>query len=253
MLKAWNTFYASLVFYTCLPLSASEALDFRGIAVYAPIAGVLIGGILGVTDFCLTHSNNQSHLLQATLITCLGLLLTGGLHLDGAMDTADGLAVTDGSKRLEVMSDSNSGAYGVMAAIAIFFLKISALVAIHHDRFGILIAVGAWARWGQLYAIVNYDYLKPEGKGKFHKDHVHSWQVGLMGAVLMLGSLGFGFYRLDDTVTVTVICLAIAIGTGAWFNWQLGGHTGDTYGAIVEWTEALSLCAIALILPIQTI
>ena len=34
---------------------------------------------------------------------------------------------------------------------------------------------------------------------------------------------------------------AIALGAGAWFNRRLGGHTGDTYGAVVEWTEALIL------------
>jgi adenosylcobinamide-GDP ribazoletransferase len=36
--------------------------------------------------------------------------------------------------------------------------------------------------------------------------------------------------------------MAIAWLTGAWFNHKLGGHTGDTYGAVVEWTEAFLLC-----------
>jgi adenosylcobinamide-GDP ribazoletransferase len=35
--------------------------------------------------------------------------------------------------------------------------------------------------------------------------------------------------------------MAIALLIPAWFNHQLGGHTGDTYGAVVEWTEALFL------------
>ncbi|PHM07277.1 adenosylcobinamide-GDP ribazoletransferase, partial [Nostoc sp. 'Peltigera malacea cyanobiont' DB3992] len=34
--------------------------------------------------------------------------------------------------------------------------------------------------------------------------------------------------------------------TGAWFNHKLGGHTGDTYGAVVEWTEALFLCVLTV-------
>ncbi len=34
---------------------------------------------------------------------------------------------------------------------------------------------------------------------------------------------------------------------GAWFNHQLGGHTGDTYGAVVEWTESLLLIGLTLI------
>ncbi|MFM7615455.1 MAG: adenosylcobinamide-GDP ribazoletransferase, partial [Synechococcales cyanobacterium] len=34
---------------------------------------------------------------------------------------------------------------------------------------------------------------------------------------------------------------------GAWFNHQLGGHTGDTYGAVVEWTESLLLIGLTLV------
>ncbi len=41
--------------------------------------------------------------------------------------------------------------------------------------------------------------------------------------------------------------IAIAISVGAWFNHKLGGHTGDTYGAVVEWTEALFLCVMTLL------
>jgi adenosylcobinamide-GDP ribazoletransferase len=37
----------------------------------------------------------------------------------------------------------------------------------------------------------------------------------------------------------------ISVVTAAWFNYKLGGHTGDTYGAVVEWTEALFLCVIS--------
>jgi adenosylcobinamide-GDP ribazoletransferase len=39
----------------------------------------------------------------------------------------------------------------------------------------------------------------------------------------------------------------ISVVTSAWFNYKLGGHTGDTYGAVVEWTEALFLCIITTI------
>jgi len=35
----------------------------------------------------------------------------------------------------------------------------------------------------------------------------------------------------------------IAVLTGAWFNHKLGGHTGDTYGAVVEWTDFVTLPA----------
>ena len=46
-------------------------------------------------------------------------------------------------------------------------------------------------------------------------------------------------------IGLTVIGFSFSWLIGSWLNRQLGGQTGDTYGAIVEWTEALGLCAIA--------
>jgi adenosylcobinamide-GDP ribazoletransferase len=46
--------------------------------------------------------------------------------------------------------------------------------------------------------------------------------------ILLLKMLGLG--------------VSIGIISGYWFYRQLGGHTGDTYGAVVEWTETLFLC-----------
>jgi adenosylcobinamide-GDP ribazoletransferase len=41
----------------------------------------------------------------------------------------------------------------------------------------------------------------------------------------------------------------VAVGLGYYFDRKLGGHTGDTYGAVVEWTETLMLCLATIPLP----
>lgn len=248
-MQHWQKFQAALIFYTCLPLRPQGMLDFRGIALYAPLIGLLIGGAIAAVDFGLGWLKPAPEMIyvRSLLTILLGLVITGGLHLDGAMDSADGLAVTDPDRRLEVMADSNTGAFGAMAAIAILFLKVVALAAISDRRFWILISVGAWARWGQLRAIMAYPYLKAIGKGKFHQEDLHHWQVWLVAFLLMVMNLAIGyFYHLIYlAIALTAIGFSFAWLIGAWFNRQLGGQTGDTYGAIVEWTEALSLCAIA--------
>lgn len=248
-MQQWRKFQAALIFYTCLPLSPQGALDFRGIAVYAPLVGILIGSAIACLDLLLGILKPTSEFiyLRSLLTILLGLLITGGLHLDGAMDTADGLAVTDPKRRLEVMADSNTGAFGAMAAIAILILKVVALAAIKDQRFWILASIWAWARWGQLRAIMAYPYLKAIGKGKFHQEDLHHWQVWLVAILLTIGNLAIGyiFQSIYLAIGLTLIGFIFACLTGVWFNRQLGGHTGDTYGAIVEWTETLSLVAIA--------
>ena len=259
-MQHWQKFQAALIFYTCLPLRSQKMLDFRGIALYAPLLGILIGSAIASLDFCLglLKPTPEFIYLRSLLTILLGLLITGGLHLDGAMDTADGLAVTDPDRRLEVMADSSTGAFGAMAGITILLLKVFALAAISDRRVWILTSIWAWARWGQLRAIMAYPYLKAIGKGKFHQEDLHHWQVWLMAILLTIGNLAIGFfYQISYQANYQSIYLSVcltAIGfsfswlIGAWLNRQLGGQTGDTYGAIVEWTEALSLCAIAYLL-----
>ena len=239
---------AAIAFYTCLPVPISWTLEFRGIARLAPIIGLMIGGILGVADVGLQFLG-MPVLTRSALVVLSGITVTGGLHLDGAMDTADGLAVGDPQRRLEVMADSATGAFGAMAAIAIVLLKTAALSELNGNRWLALMAVAGWGRWGQLVAIARYPYLKATGKGAFHKDTFYSPLHFLPGLFLLLclSSLQIILDR-DRWLLAAGMALggaAIAILTGAWFNRRLGGHTGDTYGAVVEWTEALLLCLLA--------
>jgi adenosylcobinamide-GDP ribazoletransferase len=235
---------AAVMFYTCIPLPATWPVEFAGMTLYAPIVGlglaIGLGGVWqGLTALDLAAS------LSALLVVALWIGITGGLHLDGAMDAADGLAVTDPVRRLEVMSDSRSGAFGVMAAIVLIGLKTLAIASLAQGHLWVLIAACTWGRWGQLAAIVRYPYLKPTGKGAFHQEWLTSpWQIVPM--FLLVFGLNFlplvwGHSTVPMAFGLAVGGGAIALGVGAWFQAQFGGQTGDTYGAIVEWTEALVL------------
>ncbi|WP_055077285.1 adenosylcobinamide-GDP ribazoletransferase [Pseudanabaena sp. 'Roaring Creek'] len=251
-MQFWRKLPAAIIFYTCIPWRTQGNLDFRGIALYAPLIGLGIGLAIAAVDFGLGWLKPSSDFiyLRSLLTILLGLSITGGLHLDGAMDTADGLAVTDPERRLEVMADSNTGAFGAIAGIVILLLKVMALAAISDRRVWILAAVWAWARWGQLRAIMAYPYLKAMGKGKFHQEDLHYWQVWLVAFLLIAGNLAIGYFAhaIAFALGLSAIAFTITWSLGAWFNRQLGGQTGDTYGAIVEWTEALSLSAITYLL-----
>lgn len=236
---------SAVTFYTCLPIPAGWSLEFRGIARWGPLMGLLIGGILGIEDLGFQWLGVPI-LTRSALIVASWIALTGGLHLDGVMDTADGLAVPDRQRRLAVMVDSATGAFGAMAAIALLLLKTAALSDIDANRSLALMAAAGWGRWGQVVAIAFYPYLKPTGKGAFHKQAIRTPDDILLGLCLLLILcslplvLNRGAWRVS--IEMAVGGSAIAFLTGAWFHRQLGGHTGDTYGAVVEWTEALLLC-----------
>lgn len=244
----FSTLAAAIAFYTILPVPTAWTLEFQGIARLAPIVGLVIGGILGLLDAGLGHLG-MPILTRSALVVVAWLGITGGLHLDGAMDTADGLAVFDRQRRLQVMADSVTGAFGAMAASVILLLKTAALHDIGRCRWLAIMAAAGWGRWGQLVAIARYPYLRENGKGAIHKHSPHS-PLDLLPGLLLLLILSVVQAFLDGERFFVAIAqatggAALAILTGAWFNRQLGGHTGDTYGAVVEWTEALLLCLIA--------
>ena len=247
LLRRLASVLAAIAFYTCIPVPA-WTLDFRQVARLAPFIGLGIGALLGLLDHIL-HIAGMPILTRSAVVVVAWVALTGGLHLDGAMDTADGLAVTDPKRRLEVMVDSHTGAFGAIAAIALLLLKTVALSELLNWRWFLLPLVAGWGRWSQQVAIARYLYLKPTGKGAFHKAAIRSWRDVVPSLLMLLLLSLLPIFVLLNTRWLGMGLLsggAIALVVPAWFNRKLGGHTGDTYGAVVEWTEAILLISLTV-------
>lgn len=255
-----------MVFYTCVPLPSHWPVELARIARWAPWVGVIIGLFLGGLSLGLAWIGLPDA-PRSVLMVVVWIGITGGLHFDGAMDTADGLGVYAAGatpearrdRRLEVMADSRSGAFGVMAALSLFSLKGAAIFALptlptEHPWLMVwpLICAAVWGRWGQLWAIARYVYLKPNGKGAFHKvssKFPQDFAPGLVSIVAVT------LYPLSQNIQLGWFTgaslgwgLVVSLGVATWFNHRLGGHTGDSYGAVVEWTEALVLIGLTVLI-----
>jgi adenosylcobinamide-GDP ribazoletransferase len=219
----------------------------RRIARWAPLMGLILGGILCLCDYGLALLE-MPLVVRSTIIILLWLLLTGGLHLDGAMDSADGLAVTDPTRRLAVMADSATGAFGAMAGMAILILKIVSLSAIIQQRWLVLLMIPAWARWAQVLGISIYPYLKAEGKGAMHSKGVEPIPdlLGGLLALSMVAAAQFYWQPVSLIPAIAIVGLVLSYLVGKYFDRAFGGHTGDTYGAVVEWVEAIGLAILTL-------
>jgi adenosylcobinamide-GDP ribazoletransferase len=240
-----KSFLGAIAFYTTIPLPKGWTTEFQQIARWAPLIGLALGGLLTLLDEILALIQ-MPIFTRSVLLVAAGIALTGGLHLDGVIDTADGLAVSDENRRLEAMKDSATGAFGVMAAVVLLLLKTVALSELESYRWlGLMLSAG-WGRWGQVVAIALYPNLRPNGKGAFHKNYIRTPQDILIGLGFLLGLNGFLIFLDVDQwwlwVGIAIAGCAIAILSGFWFYYHLQGHTGDTYGAVVEWTEAFFLC-----------
>ncbi len=236
-----RSFLGAIAFYTIIPVPIAWP-DFGRIARWIPLVGLFLGLILVLLDITLAGLG-MPPLTRAVVLVGVWVYLTGGLHVDGVSDTADGLAVTDPQRRLAVMADSVTGAFGVMAVTMVLLLKIAALTDLSDNRALALILAPIWGRWGQVMAIALYPYLKPTGKGAFHKvAFCLPWDCGgvIWGLIALFGGLRWGIIAISAGI-------ALALLTGYWLYRRLRGHTGDTYGAVVEWTEALFLVFLTII------
>lgn len=251
MKQLGSSFCSAVIFYTVLPLPLAWTNSWTRIARWASLIGLIIGGILAVFDLLLQYLG-FSTLTRSAIVTVFWVGVTGGLHLDGAMDTADGLATTDPLRRLEVMKDSATGAYGAMVAVIIILLKTLILNEISYNNWLILILTTGWSRWGQLMAIALYPYVRKTGKGAFHKENLQIFPdifIGsafvLIASVFLLFLSAFSWWNM---LVIVCSCGAISLVPGYYFYSQFQGHTGDTYGAVVEWSEVLLLLCLSRLL-----
>lgn len=246
--KAARDFALALVFLTRLPL---PHLDFNGRSLSsalwaAPIVGVVValigGGVFAIATWLGLAAGAAAALaLGATMLT------TFCLHEDGLGDTADGFGGGHTPERkLEIMRDSRVGTYGVATLALSILLRWSALseLAGVAQILSALIAAHAASR----ALIPGFMHFLPSArtKGLAADAGAPSAEVAVIGAVI--GAIALLLLGLSGAVAVAAL-LAL------WFlflRWlclaQIGGHTGDTVGALQQGAEILALLAASAIL-----
>ena len=229
------------IFYSVLPAWPWPPPRFERIARFAPWVGLVLGGLQALLWGLL--EGRVPLLAQVTLVLAAGLMLSGGLHMDGAMDTADGLAA--GDRLLEAMDDSRVGASGAQALVLLLLLRAAALASLGTQAPPALVAAAVWGRVAPLLAVARFPYLRPGGTAAFHRRHWRGLAREVRPTLLLLALVPPAWAALAPTaggaLAVAASGLLPALVIPLWLGRRLGGHSGDSYGACVEWTEALGL------------
>ncbi len=102
--------------YSIVPVPQFEwnEKNMKYAVCFFPVVGILCGAVLyGWYALCVWLK--VSAVLFGVVAVCLPLLLTGGIHMDGYMDTVDALASHQSRERkLEILKDSHIGAFAPM-------------------------------------------------------------------------------------------------------------------------------------------
>ena len=229
-------FFTGLQFLTRIRLVEQNdwSPDSFGRSVkYFTLIGAIIGLILAGLNYVLSQFL-PSHVLAAVLIIA-EIVLTGGLHCDGFMDTADGVFSGRSRERmLEIMKDSRVGANGVVAFGLLLLLKYSLIIDMTPTMlFAALITMPVAGRMAMVISIASFSYARPEGMGKAFAQYAGRATLGVTAvvAIAVVAALGIRASISAGGAVVAGILAARYLAT------ILGGLTGDTYGAVTELTE----------------
>lgn len=237
--------HLAAAFLTRLPLPDLGVVAEGGLARAMrafPLVGGAIGLIAGLV-FVATHALLPP-LTAAVLAVLVAVVLTGALHEDGLADTADGLGARGGREaRLEVMRDSRTGAYGVLAIVFSVGIKVTALAAAPSAWAGLgaLVAAGALSRALIPASMQIMAPARPDGLGA--SAGVPDASIAAFAAVLGI-ALTFAGLGLGAPVAV-LTALALAGGMVWLARRTLGGFTGDVLGAVCQAAEMGVLLAAA--------
>jgi adenosylcobinamide-GDP ribazoletransferase len=238
------SFLAALQFLTSLPLPRRREAspeELGRATTYFPAVGLIIGIILAGLNWLLSLIL-PSAVVSALLIVAL-VIITGALHLDGFVDTCDGIA---GHKSVEdrwrVMRDSRAGAFGIVGAVLLLLVKYASLNSLPEPFMtATLLFMPVVSRWAMVYAIFAYPYARPSGLGTAFKQATRWPQftaatiitIAIALALFPLFSLGGLLFMFGVWVVTAIFSL--------YLKHKFSGLTGDTYGAINEVAEVMVL------------
>ena len=219
--------------------------DFSRSVPYFPLVGLVIGFLLAAINYSLCYIETPLF-LRVTLLLLAEIIITGGLMYDGFMDTADGVFSARSRERmLEIMKDSHVGSNAVLAIIILLLLKIAAYLELSGETLTwVLLTMSVATRTFMVVFIVNFPYARKEGIGHMFTKYAKPFYTYIAFAVCagIIAACGLQY------LAVAGICFTVTLIIAQYLKTQLGGLTGDTYGALTECGNVIYLLTAVFLL-----
>ena len=219
--------------------------DFSRSVPYFPLVGLVIGSLLAAVNYGLFYIETPLF-LRVTLLLLAEIIITGGLMYDGFMDTADGVFSARSRERmLEIMKDSHVGSNAVLAIIILLLLKIAAYLELSGETLTwVLLTMSVATRTFMVVFIVNFPYARKEGIGHMFTKYAKPFYTYIAFAVCagIIAACGLQY------LAVAGICFTVTLIIAQYLKTQLGGLTGDTYGALTECGNVIYLLTAVFLL-----
>ncbi len=248
-----NDFAGAWIFFTIFPKLPLIHPRFKNITQYAPLLGIIIGYTQSLI-YIILKNNSWPIFACAPICIASGFLITGGLHVDGLIDTFDGLYAGK-DKFIKAMKDSRVGAFGVQAIILVTLIQLASLMKIEDKLFHILPICLFWGRVSTLIYIDKFKYFNYKRKSLSHQKYWRGLnKESRLSIFIFILFVTYNLIFRDSYIILLKRLLLLLIGFLC--SWRIpillgdktGGVNGDTCGASVVLTETtiLFIYAVAL-------
>ncbi len=225
----------SIGFLSTIPIVLKSDIDFSSVNMkpYFPIVGLIIGILVATFDRIIGFFFPLY--ISSWLDVVMLIFLTGGLHLDGLADSADGLfSHRPLNQVLDIMKDSRIGTMGVLALVSVLGIKYLGLTGIHTHRFLLISIIPAYSRTSMVIAMKYLKYCRKDGTAKiFFKE-----EVTVKDFVLFLPLMCISFLVLKVGILINISFFLISFLIIFFYKKKLGCITGDTLGCMCEIVES---------------
>ncbi|WP_338753293.1 adenosylcobinamide-GDP ribazoletransferase [Bacillus sp. FJAT-52991] len=260
----WKTYSNGLLlsfqFFTIVPIHRELPMDaahLRAVLRMFPLFGLIRGLLYGGVFWALIEWSPLSDLGNAFLLWLLPIIWTGGLHLDGWIDTSDAFfSYRDRERRLEILKDSRVGAFGVLSLIILLaarFLFFYEIIAFGNSQLAFVVCLIPFYSQMTMGLLLNSTPpAKEEGLAYY-------FQKGKDSALLIRYSvwlivIGAAIVLMSHALLPFLIFTAV---TAVFFNFvrrstmkHFGGITGDLLGASLEGVESILWMTLWLLVSI---
>jgi len=240
----------NLQFFTSIPIRLELPMDNvhleKAIRSF-PFLGLIQGGIYAFVLYAISNWTPFSVLTAAFCLWLAGIFLTGGIHLDGWMDTSDAFfSYQEREKRLEIMSDPRTGAFGVLSVIVLlscrFFFIYEIIERLKPDSYWLIALLPFFSKMVMGVLLIKVKSAKKAGLGSLFKQAANNRTLKSYPVYLLILLIPAFLYSRELLLEILIVfCASLLIllflhkKVVSWF----GGMTGDVLGASVEGTEVL--------------
>ena len=248
-MRSMNGVLAAFQFFTTFPIKKELPLGRKEVTqlyMALPFVGATIGlSMYAVMEIFISFLGVGS-LLTAVLIVLTGIVVTGGLHMDGWADTADAFfSYKDREKRLDILNDPRLGAFGTIAIVLLIIFKIALFNELLIQGNGHMLWFVLVPLLARATMTIYFTALAPAKevgivaffKKKMVGKQIFIFNVTLVLLILIILCIYLGTFVLP--ISLLFVMSIIIILSYKWSMKHFGGVSGDLCGAFIEGMEAV--------------